>query len=1185
MATTAGLVAASLATLGAGAAVFSTVTASPAAAATIPTVTCTTDPVIFNTGYNTSTGGQTANGAPDERWTVAGGVDGLNHSPNTPPQGPLAATLPPAGTTYVDASVGKANNLWADSLSGESQWISANYVVGQNQSNGYGTWYYRYQFNLDPAVDPASFQLKMNWMADNSVNAVWVNDQPQTGDNLPQSPDAPYQAGGFLAGNEASTTMNGPWQTGLNTILVQVASYYVAEGFNAEVESVALCPDPSYTLAKTASTTSTAEGGVVNYNVAVTNTGNVPYTAEEPASFSDDLSGVLDDATYNGDASNGATVSGTTLNWSGAIGVGETVNITYSVTVNDPDTGDHALTNTVIPTDETGSCISAADCTTTTLVSSYNVAKSVDATEVIPGSTVTYTVTVTNTGQVAYTDAAPATFTDDLSQVADDATYNNDATNGATITGNTLSWSGALAVGETKTITYSFTVNDPDTGDKILSNAVVPGDTGRCEAGECTTQVPSGAYTVAKTSNAATTTPGGTVTYTVTVTNTGQIAYTDAKPASFTDDLSKVLDDATYNGDATNGATVSGSTLSWQGALAIGASTTITYSVTVNDPDTGDHTLTNVVVPNGPGGDCETVGGCTTTTQVASYATKKTVDAASVSPGGTVTYTVTVTNTGQVAYTDAAPATFTDDLSQVADDATYNGDATNGATVQGNTLSWSGALAVGATTTITYSFTVNDPATGDKILTNAVVPGEGGDCVTPGDCGTTTNVASFTTTKTADKSTVKQGDTVRYTVTVTNTGQAAYTDAKPAGFTDDLSKVTDDAAYNNDGSVTYSAGSSAANPTLAGTTLSWSGPLQVGEIATITYSVTVNTPDTGDHVLTNAVLPTGDGGDCDPEGSCTTDTGVSSYSVDKTVDATTVVPGATVTYTLTVKNTGKVAYTAEEPITLTDDFSQVADDATYNGDAGNGATVSGNTLTWSGPLAVGATTTVTYSFTVNDPATGDKVLRNAVVPNDPTACLVGTCGTQVPSGSFSATKTVDKNSASEGNTVKYTVTVSNTGQVAYTNEVPAGITDDLSKVLDDATYAGDAAVSYSAGSTAAKPTVSGNTLSWSGPLLVGETATITYSVTVNTPDTGDRVLANVVMPNGQGGECATAADCSTSTSVVPPAKPSGLASTGANVGAAGAFAALAALLGAGVVLIARRRKMTASTGATRGNDI
>jgi uncharacterized repeat protein (TIGR01451 family) len=550
--------------------------------------------------------------------------------------------------------------------------------------------------------------------------------------------------------------------------------------------------------------------------------------------------------------------------------------------------------------------------------------------------------------------------------------------------GRTYTITDATAAGSTNTIAaYTPTIVCTDT---VTGAAQTVGGT----TGTWTFRVPganpylcdvtntpkASSLAVSKSVDKATARPGDTVTYTVTVRNTGDVAYTADNPATFTDDLSKVTDDATYNGDASNGATVAGNTLSWSGPLAVGATATVTYSFTVNTPDTGDHTLTNTVTPP-PGGVCDPVDSCLTETNVADFTVNKSVDKTSVAPGEKITYTVTVKNTGQVDYTSEDPATFTDDFSGVADDATYNGDASNGATVDGTTLSWSGPLAVGATTTVTYSFTVNTPDTGDQTLTNAVTtPGV---CdPDPEGCITTTPVRSFTVTKAADKATAAPGQKVTYTVTVTNTGTSAYTADAPASFTDDLSKVADDATYNKDASN---------GATVDGNTLSWSGPLAVGATTTVTYSFTVNTPDTGDHKLTNAVVP-GDSGACVPAESCITTTLVPGYTVSKAVDKTSVAPGETVKWTITVTNTGQVDYTTANPAKFTDDLTQVTDDATYNGDASNGATVDGNTLTWSGPLAVGDTTTVTYSFTVKNPNPGDEKLRNVVDPGPGTGICV-----------------------------------------------------------------------------------------------------------------------------------------------------------------------------------------------------
>ena len=53
--------------------------------------------------------------------------------------------------------------------------------------------------------------------------------------------------------------------------------------------------------------------------------------------------------------------------------------------------------------------------------------------------------------------------------------------------------------------------------------------------------------------------------------------------------------------------------------------------------------------------------------------------------------------------------------------------------------------------------------------------------------------------------------------------------------------MLDDAAYDNDAAATGTGTVSYASPVLT-----WTGNLTPGQAATITYSVTVNNPDTGD---------------------------------------------------------------------------------------------------------------------------------------------------------------------------------------------------------------------------------------------------------------------------------------------------------------------------------------------------
>ena len=182
-----------------------------------------------------------------------------------------------------------------------------------------------------------------------------------------------------------------------------------------------------------------------------------------------------------------------------------------------------------------------------------------------------------------------------------------------------------MAIGLTATITYTVTTNFPATGNGSMANSVLsdlPGST--CTTGTepgCSTAVTVlvPALTITKTADTTSVVAGGTVHYTISATNTG---HADYPAASLSDPLGGDLDDGVYNSDAiTTTGTVSyaADTLAWSGALPIGATVVISYSVAVNLADTGNLILTNRVESTSMGSTCP-VGGvdptCATTTTI-----------------------------------------------------------------------------------------------------------------------------------------------------------------------------------------------------------------------------------------------------------------------------------------------------------------------------------------------------------------------------------------------------------------------------------------------------------------------------------------------------------------------------------------------------------------------------------------
>lgn len=232
---------------------------------------------------------------------------------------------------------------------------------------------------------------------------------------------------------------------------------------------------------------------------------------------------------------------------------------------------------------------------------------------------------------------------------------------------------------------------------------------------------------VTKTADVSTVAAGGTVHYTVTVTNTGSIA---ANGTTVSDPIPAGIASQTWvcvpNGGATCAASGNGAISDTIATFPAGATAvyTTTAIVAANPPAT----IVNTVSSTPPAGGLCSPGGtappCTATVSTAATAPtpqvsiSKTENINTLMPGGTVVYTVTVQNVGSVAVTGA---TVTDPLPSGISAFTWTCTGSGGAVCPN--ASGSGAVAETIATfpagsTLIYSITATIAASPPGTVTN-----------------------------------------------------------------------------------------------------------------------------------------------------------------------------------------------------------------------------------------------------------------------------------------------------------------------------------------------------------------------------------------------------------------------------------------------------------------------------------
>ncbi len=275
-----------------------------------------------------------------------------------------------------------------------------------------------------------------------------------------------------------------------------------------------------------------------------------------------------------------------------------------------------------------------------------------------PGETLTYTITLSNAGGA---DALNYGVIDQL----DPNTLFASADHGGSLVGGNVAWTGlTVPAGGSLTLGVVVTVVNPiPSGVTAIANVAYQAGTTPppCPpvGGQCVVTPTAGAVTIAKAltgesgSQPGIAEPGETLTYTITLTNTGGTAVGGF---GVTDPLDANVDFVSADHSGANASGV----VTWSG-LTVPASgnLVLTVVVTVKDPlPIGVAQIMNLAYQTGtPSPDCTlmpTSAACVITpvAERPRLSVTKTADVSQALPSGNVHYTITVSNVGAVAAAD-----------------------------------------------------------------------------------------------------------------------------------------------------------------------------------------------------------------------------------------------------------------------------------------------------------------------------------------------------------------------------------------------------------------------------------------------------------------------------------------------------------------------------------------------------
>ena len=671
-----------------------------------------------------------------------------------------------------------------------------------------------------------------------------------------------------------------------------------------------------------------AAGNVLDYSFLVTNTGTVPLPG--PVT-------VADDTTTN-ETCPALTTVGDFDDWLDPL---EAITCTASYTVLAGDVTTKHVTNVASATVD--DLTTATDTVTVPLAAITIDKTSTTASITVAGQVVPYVITITNTGELTLTGLTVT-----------DATCDS----GPSYSSGDTGADDVFAAGEAWVYTCDRTVTQGnlDAGGNLTNTASA--DTDQTPSKNATLNIPvsvSTGLTLAKSvTETYFTTAGVDLHYSYLVTNTGDTTL--AGPVTVADDK----------------ATVDCPVVA---SLAPGASTTCTATYTVGAGDVTAGHVTNTATASAGGLDSNDD---TVTVPLAAMTIDKVADTPLVSAPGDVTFTITVTNTGELALTGIS---FLDSLDGAAH--LVSGDATNP-----GVLDPGEAWIYSATVTVTQT----DLDFGQAIINTAYVSSDQtAEISDPAEVDMNQD-PQVALDKSADTDLVTvAGDVIGYTLLVTNTGNVSLTGVS----------VIDG---NCDSGPDYVSGDADVDSTL-----------DLTETWTYTCDHTVTQVEIDGGVVSNTATVTTTEEATDTASVDVTANGAPSLSIEKTAGETTfAAEGDTLHYTYVVTNSGGT--TLAGPVTVTDDRAEVDCPVVES-------------------LAPGddVTCTATYTVTALDVETG-HVTNVAFASADGTDSPEDTVTVRL--AAFTVAKTSETTIVGlAGDMVTYEITITNTGEATLTGLV------------------------------------------------------------------------------------------------------------------------------------------------------